>query len=370
MRDAFLETVAHPMAYGSFRTWWRVVRQNGMDARFLPKAMFVMVNSALFTPFRWLERTIYQPRVHQTPLDNPPLFILGHWRSGTTYLHYLLAQDNRYGYMSFYQTVAPEMLFSGRHVMKPFIEGLAPDERPGDKMLTPVTGPQEDEYAIVNQTPHSMYHLWSFPRQQRYYVDRYGLLDGIPPEAYQELKTTYRNTLRATSSLVDGKPLLIKNPANTGRIPMLLELFPNAKFVHIHRNPYDVFFSTRKFFRQSHRVTALQQIDDETLTDNILYTYRRMQRRLLDDIQQIPAGHFAEVRYDALNADALSTMAQLYDELDLGAFERVRPAIQAEVDARSSHTGSRYDYSDRAIMQRITDEWGFAVDHWQYDVPG
>jgi hypothetical protein len=357
------------MAYGSFRTWWQVVRQNGMDARFLPKAAFVTVNSVLFSPFRLLERRIHQPRVHSTPIKEPPVFILGHWRSGTTYLHYLLAQDDSYGYMSFYQTVAPEMLFIGQNTIKHFIEGVAPDRRPGDKMLTPVSGPQEDEYAIVNQTPHSMYHYMSFPRQQRYYVDRYCVLDGIPPDAYNALKETYRNTLRATSRLADEKPLLIKNPANTGRISMLLKLFPDAKFIHIHRNPYDVFFSTFNFFKQTHKVTALQTIDDETLKENILYTYRRMYQKLFEDISLIPEGHFAEVRYDDLNADALPEVQQLYETLNLGDFERVRPAICAEVEARASHTGNRYTYDDTATIESIQQEWGFTIERWQYDLP-
>ena len=37
------------------------------------------------------------------------------------------------------------------------------------------------------------------------------------------------------------RPLVLKSPAHTGRVRLLLEAFPEARFIHIHRNPYDVF---------------------------------------------------------------------------------------------------------------------------------
>jgi len=39
------------------------------------------------------------------------------------------------------------------------------------------------------------------------------------------------------------KRLLLKSPVHTARIKLLLKLFPDAQFVYIHRNPYDVFRS-------------------------------------------------------------------------------------------------------------------------------
>ena len=44
-----------------------------------------------------------------------------------------------------------------------------------------------------------------------------------------------------------GKQLVLKNQDNTGKIPQLLEMFPNAKFVYCYRNPYDLYMSMKKF---------------------------------------------------------------------------------------------------------------------------
>jgi hypothetical protein len=53
-------------------------------------------------------------------------------------------------------------------------------------------------------------------------------------------KVTYRHSKRGVVSKDKPKPLLIKSPVHTARIPLLLRLFPKAKFIYMHRNPYEV----------------------------------------------------------------------------------------------------------------------------------
>src|SRR5205814_10706786 len=49
----------------------------------------------------------------------------------------------------------------------------------------------------------------------------------------------------------DGRPLILKSPPHTARIRLLLELFPQARFVHIHRNPYTVFQSLQHYYNSA-----------------------------------------------------------------------------------------------------------------------
>src|SRR5262249_56480059 len=58
-----------------------------------------------------------------------------------------------------------------------------------------------------------------------------------------------------------GRPLVLKSPGHTGRIRLLLELFPDARFVHIHRNPYAVFQSARHTVLKASPWWALQRSD-------------------------------------------------------------------------------------------------------------
>jgi len=73
------------------------------------------------TPFRWYEELYYYTYVRKSKKTSDPVFIIGHWRSGTTYLHHVLAADHQMGYVTTYQTVFPHYLYS-KSLFLPFME--------------------------------------------------------------------------------------------------------------------------------------------------------------------------------------------------------------------------------------------------------
>jgi hypothetical protein len=58
-------------------------------------------------------------------------------------------------------------------------------------------------------------------------------MDNIPKNVIEEWKEIYLYLLKKETLYRDGKRLVLKNPANTARVTLLLEMFPNARFVHI-----------------------------------------------------------------------------------------------------------------------------------------
>ena len=79
-----------------------------------------------------------------------PLFILGHWRSGTTFVHNIFACDKHFGYTTTYQTVFPHLMLWGQPFFKKNMAFLMPDKRPTDNMELKVDLPQEEEFALSN----------------------------------------------------------------------------------------------------------------------------------------------------------------------------------------------------------------------------
>src|SRR5205814_738115 len=88
--------------------WLRVLRENhfNIDKPYWGRAAAITLGSLLNSPIAWLENRVYGRRVMNAQV-NPPLFILGIWRSGTTLLHNLLAQDSRFAYPNNYQVAYP-----------------------------------------------------------------------------------------------------------------------------------------------------------------------------------------------------------------------------------------------------------------------
>ena len=76
-----------------------------------------------------IEDSAYK-KIADKPLENDPLFILGHWRSGTTFVHNVFACDKQFGYTTTYQTVFPNLVLKGQPFFKKNMAMLMPDHRP------------------------------------------------------------------------------------------------------------------------------------------------------------------------------------------------------------------------------------------------
>lgn len=107
------------------------------------------------------------------PNTEAPVFILGHWRSGTTFVHNVLSCDDSFGCCSTYQTVFPHLMLWGRPFFKRCMSLVMPSERPTDSMALGVDLPQEEEFALSNMTACAHYHFWMFPRRMAEYRDKY-----------------------------------------------------------------------------------------------------------------------------------------------------------------------------------------------------
>ena len=66
--------------------------------------------------------------------------------------------------------------------------------------------------------------------------------------------------------------------------------------------------------------------------------YERFER----DRDLIPQGRLAELRFEELTADPVGQMQKVYDQLDLGEFERARPAIAKYAAEHRDHRVSSY----------------------------
>ena len=73
-------------------------------------------------------------------------------------------------------------------------------------------------------------------------------------------KDTFLRLVKVSLANTGGTQYLSKNPPHTGRVRTLLEMFPNAKFIYLKRNPYTVFESTRSFFTNTIKPQQLHDI--------------------------------------------------------------------------------------------------------------
>jgi len=359
----------HYLALGSFRTWLRLLRDSGgIDREFLARATFLTTTTLLTSPLRLYERLRFDRAVRSVAVHPSPIFIVGHWRTGTTHLHNLLCQDRTLGYVSTFQAIVPGFCLAGEKTLKPLLArilGKAHPTRLIDNIPLLVDGPQEEEFAISNMSPHSWLHLYTFPRRASCLFDRYALSDDLPAKSATEWAETYLTFLRKATLRAGGRRLVLKNPANGGRIKQLLELFPQARFIYMVRNPYDLFPSMMWVYRILLPGSQVQRIDQAQIEAHILQSSARLMRRFSGDRALIPAGHLVEVRFEELERAPLEQMRKVYDGLSLPGFAQAEPAFRAYLASIEGYQKNRYKPNGE-IIDKVNRHWGFVFDEWGY----
>ena len=242
-----------PPAIGySFRILIGLIRKNKVYFRYYPRVLAILFVNLVNFPFRAYERAIINPRFKRKSIIKDPVFILGHWRSGTTHLHNLLCQDPQMGYTTTYQSVFPDTLFNkfGRFLFQGFSSLLIPGKRAGDNVVLGASLPQEEEFALGDKVPISFYFFWMFPARILNYYDAFIRFKNVDVKIKKLWQSHYKLLIKKALKNTNKPIYLSKNPPNTGRIKVLLEMFPNAKFIHIYRNPIEVFLSTQNFYKK------------------------------------------------------------------------------------------------------------------------
>lgn len=337
----------------------------------IPVVFALLLSNLLNLPFIILQKLFYGRKIKNTKIDKDPIFILGHWRSGTTFLSNLITRDEQFGFFNILQTYHPSTYILLKPVMHFFGRKLIPKQRPQDNIKVSIDLPQEEDYAVANRSVFSMVHFIAFPRNIKKYYHEYGCFDGISEKKLKKWKKVYTNELKKATYSAGGKQLVIKTPINTARIKVLLEMFPNAKFVHIHRNPYRVCLSTQKVYRDFFPIYDLQYIaDEDELERTQLEVYEALYKKYLDEKDLIPKWNFTEISYDELTDNPMDTMKRIYSDLSIQGFDKADKNFSDFINAEKTYKTHSYKY-DQAHCSKIIERIEFAFDAFGYskDIP-
>ncbi len=368
-RKARASNAEHPLAFGSFLSWLRLLWvSKDIDRKYVPRLLFVCLSTFLTSPLRFYERIRYGRVVSRATIHPSPVFIVGHWRTGTTHLHNLMCRDRNFGYLSTFQAFAPGLSLVGEKTIKPPLAMIARRLHPTreiDNIPLSFDAPEEEDLAIANLSPYSFLHLYTFPRQAPYFFERFALFNGLSEKTRAEWKEIYLTVLRKATLRSGGKRLVVKNCADSGRIETLLELFPDAKFIHICRNPYSVFRSTLFLYRTVLPRSQVQEISPDRVEAYILRFYTLLMKKFLASKALIPPGNLVEVRFEDLEAAPLDQLRRVYEGLGLPGFSEAEPAFRAYIDSVTGYRKNEYKVTDD-VTEKVNRHWGFAFDEWGY----
>ena len=354
----------------TLRNWIRLLHENpgiGGKPLYRRRIFNIWWQTVLQTPLRILEELLFRDRIERTPIRRPPIFIVGHWRSGTSHLHRLLAQDPNLGYISAFQVYCPHIFLGSAWFLKPFVRRYVPDKRVMDNMEYSLEYPEEDELALGNTICFTYYHGFSFPQNMKTYFLK-SIFEGISVDELGQWKRAYLRLLKKLTYSCHGKRLVLKNPLHAARIDTLLGMFPDAKFIHIHRNPYIVYASTKHWLKKLVIGQQLQDITDEEIAENIAYVYKNLMQAYFNSVDHIPTGNFVEVRFEDLERDALGTVKEIYAKLHLAGFEEAKGYFREYIRSQKGYQKNHY-LLDQETLTNISSSWKFTIERWRYTIP-
>jgi omega-hydroxy-beta-dihydromenaquinone-9 sulfotransferase len=306
---------------------------------------------------------------HAEALDNsellPPIFLLGFWRSGTTFLHELFCQDARFGFPSTYACMNPAHFLLTEAAVRGRV-GKQQARRPMDSMQYSWTSPQEDEFALLAMGAPSPYEALLVPSLMR---DPRALLDlqYRPLEERDRWAQTLQLFLRLLT-VQQGKTMVLKSPPHGFRLPLLLSLFPKARFVIIERNPYELFASNLKLWRTLLDMYSLESVSPQQIEAFVLSAYQIHEEVVTAGIRHLQPGRMSRVRYEDLVADPRGQVKRMYSELELAGFEVALPSLERHIASVSGHQRNRFVLSP-AQKAAVDEAWGSLIREKGYAWP-
>jgi hypothetical protein len=232
-----------------------------------------------------------------------------------------------------------------------------------DNMNAGWARPQEDEFALCMLGVPSPYWTIAFPNQGPAFPE-YLDLEGLAPRALQRWKSAFLYFLQALS-VRNPKRIVLKSPPHTCRIKVLKEMFPQAIFIHIVRNPYVVFPSTLHLWKSLYATQGFQKPTFEGLENRVFETFKQMYAKLDQTRDLVPDGQFYELCYEDLIRDPIGQMRALYEYLNLGDFEQVLPRLENYLASVAGYETNRYELSPRQRSE-ISRRWGTIIERYGY----
>ena len=342
--DAARRCGADPHAFAFGEGLDRLVTALATEARLTPAgraAVRASLVGALETQARLRRLSSEHPEIAHTPVPRP-VFVTGLLRTGTTLVHNLLAQHPGLRVPALWELMHPA---AGR-------TGTAETDR-----LVTTTQSYVDEYNAVApglkaihfldaRRPDECHRLTANAMQSmvfemRYRVPGYGAwlagTDDTPAYAY------HRRQLQAILWARPGGPVVLKCPFHLWSLESLMRVYPDARVVHLHRDPAETVPSTCSLCLAI-RAARSDRVDPHEIGRQWLARIEAA----VDDLDRarkaIPAGQLLDVRYRDLMADPIGTMRRVGEFIGVPLPERGAAAMRTYLSHNTPTTRGVHRY--------------------------
>lgn len=318
-------------------------------------SFFVLV---LFTPFRVIEAILYFFSKKQNVKQ--PIFIVGHPRSGTTFFHDALNEMDNVVAPRMIDCLYPYLTKYFQFMLVPILKNVLPETRLMDKMKVAWDSPQEEEFAMALMTRDTSVSFLFAPNKNQKELNPSILLNNERVKS-RWLKAHLRFA-KKIQSLHKGKTLVFKSPSNTARIKELLGIYPDAKFIHIVRNPLDVIPSTIHLYQKILPEFSLQ---DETKIDVEAYVfdfYAQLMNKYITTKNDLHSSQLVELNYEDFVAQPIDSLIKVFNQLEISMQVK---KLESFFASRKSFSRNEFELEEE-LKNTIKDRCDFVAKEYGY----
>jgi hypothetical protein len=284
-------------------------------------------------------------------------------------MHNLMLQDPQFASVTMLHCAIPSGFLTWEWLARWILNRRLPKSRPMDAVPLGIDEPMSEDFALAGLTHMSHYLNYFFPRIAEQTFRETVLFEGVSSKDVAHWSSMFEYLLRKVSYASRGRRLLLKNPPNLGRVPEVLKLYPDAKFIHVYRNPYLVHASTMKLMERFMENLAFQSHDPREIEEFGARRHQLIFEKWERDKSLIPAQNLIELRHEDITARPMEIVQQIYQQFGLTTWTQMQPRLKSYTDTLIGYKNNEYRF-DPEYVERLNPYLKSFAERHGYPIPG
>lgn len=306
-----------------------------------------MITTALINRLRIQSETLHHSSIFKTSIKRP-IFIIGYPRTGSTFLHNLLALDTENRTLKMYEALSPiPPEASKEHKQDPRIKEAEKFVKMAH-LISPqasvihslrATGPDECLKLIENTfiSPHFLLYFHA-PSYWDWLINQ-GTI--VPIKVYEYHRTQLQLIGQGDSDI----RWVLKAPVHLFFLDALLKIYPDACIIHLHRDPMAAIPSFCSLIAVS-RAMSSNSVDPNNIGNFALKLYEISRGHATSAIDSLAnSRQFYDLKYEALIQNPLGSVQQIYDFFDITPNPGLEQSINIWLAQNPQHKHGVHRYS-------------------------
>lgn len=307
------------------------------------------------TRLEWMETQKQQPEAFATELT-PPIIVIGLPRSGTTFLHRMLAADPTHQSIPKWRLMKPFPPTNGRSDNR--YETIVKNEKVLQRLRPElnskhVTSADVAEECMLIQSLSFNSAIFYAAAPVFTYLEWF--LTADRHAMYQE----YASVLRWYQH-EDSRRLVMKSPSHMSDLPALMTAVPNALIVQTHRDPVKVINSVNSLFHTLHTMLMKPYVPEKMVEANLRYMELLVQQN--QAARETLNHNICDIFYDELVANPVGAARKIYTHFGLAWTDEKEQQLSQYIadNPRGKHGVHQYSaadfgLTDAQIRERFAD---------------